>query len=287
MHRYGVPVTKADWDAQGKDGQIVSLRKDGVTVSTGYTKGILHGPTTYTFPNSSTIQFVETFSNGQLVSKRENYLSGVPMNEEVFGENSLVTLTRWYEDGTPQASEIYQDIFLFSGEYRTLLNVVESRVTDGHGLRICRTNEGELASKDTIQNGQMVERITYFSNGDPATVSPYKNGVVHGARLTFLQGGLPSTVEQWEHGIQEGITVVYQNGEKIAEVPYKHGKKEGIEFRYRDGSLLVEEVSWKNDTQHGPRKIYIDGETKTEWYHEGEMVSRSAFERMNLPRKMI
>lgn len=73
-------------------------------------------------------------------------------------------------------------------------------------------------------------------------------------------------------------------GEKVAEVPYIRGKKNGIEHRYRDGTQLVEEVAWKDNIQHGQRKFYVDGETKTEWYHEGEVVSRTTFERMNMPR---
>lgn len=286
IHKYGVPVAKADWDTQGQDGQVVALHKDGVTVTTSYAKGMVHGPTAYSFPNSSTIHSTSTFSYGELVSKRENYPSGVPMKEELFEENSLVKLIRWYEDGTPQANEVYQDTFLLVGEYRTPLNVVESRIVDGHGTRICRSNDGDLLSKDEIQNGQMSERVTYYPNGDPSTVSPYENGVVHGTCLTFLHGGLPNTVEQWEHGVQDGITVVYLNGEKVAEVPYVRGQKNGTEYRYRDGSLLVEEVNWKDNIQHGQRKLFIDGETQSEWYHEGEMVSRTSFERMNMPRKM-
>jgi antitoxin component YwqK of YwqJK toxin-antitoxin module len=285
FHKYGVPVAKADWETQGKDGQIMSLRKDGVTVSASYNKGILDGPATYSFPNSSTIQFVETYSNAELVSKKENYPSGVPMREEIYEENALMNLTRWYEDGTPQANELYQNTFLASGEYRTPLNVVESRIVDGHGTRVTRSNEGDLLAKDFIQNGQMVERVTYYANGDPATVTPFANGVVHGARLTFLQGGLPNTVEQWVQGVQEGTTIVYLNGEKISEVPYVHGIKNGIEHRFRDGELLVEEITWKGNAMHGQRKVFVDGQTKVEWYHNGELVSRTAYERMNMPRK--
>ena len=283
LHKYGVPVTKSDWEAQGQDGQTVALRKDGVTVTTTYSKGEVHGPTTYTYPNSSTVRICEMYAHGQLVSKKENYPSGVPMKEESFEENALVNLTRWYEDGTPQAHELYQNTFLFSGEFRTPLNIVESRILDGHGTRICRSNEGDLVSKDTVQNGQMTERVTFFPNGDPSTITPYVNGAIHGTRLTFMKGGLPNTVEQWMHGVQEGTTLVYQNGEKIADVTYLRGKKNGTELRYRDGTLLMEEVTWKDDVQHGPRKLYVDGEAKTEWYHEGELVSRPTYERMNLP----
>jgi antitoxin component YwqK of YwqJK toxin-antitoxin module len=284
IHKYGVPVTKEDWEQQGKEGQTICLRSDGVSITTSFKNGIVHGPTTYSFPNLSTIQTVETYSEGELIAKKENFPSGVPMKEEVYEENALVNTTYWYEDGTPQAHENYLDSFLMTGEYRTPLNDIESRVQDGYGIRIWRSNEGELLAKDTIDNGQMVEKITYYANGDPATITSYENGQSHGIRLTFLQGGLPNTVEQWIHGIQEGMTVVYLNGEKIAEVPFLHGRKNGIENRYRDGSSLVEEITWLEDLQHGERKLYFDGEVKSEWYHLGEMVSRTTFERLNLPQ---
>lgn len=284
IHKYGVPVAKDAWVQQGKDGKVIQLRKDGVTVSKCVENGVLCGETTYTYPNSSTVHRVEMYRDGKLISARDHYPSGVPKKEEIYEGEELVTLTRWYEDGTPSANETYKNTFLITGVYRTPLNVIESRIQDGHGTRIYRSSDGDLLSKDTVQNGQMVEKITYYSNGDPSTVTPYKDGVVHGMRLTFLQGGLPNTVEQWVYGQQDGVTVIYQNGEKVAEVPYVRGKKNGTEYRYRDGTLLVEEVNWKENIQHGQRKIYVDGDTKTEWYHQGEMVSRTTFERMNLPR---
>ncbi len=284
IHKYGVPVAKTDWDEQGKDGQIIQLKKDGITLAQSFAQGILNGESTYTFPNSSTVHRVEVFEKGELVAKRENYTSGVPMWEETYKHGTLAKLTRWYEDGTPSATEIYQGNYLVKGEYRTPLNAVEASVEKGEGIRISRTNDGELLSKDTIHNGEMVERVTYFANGDPSVITPFEHGVIHGMRLTYLHGGLPRTAEQWNHGKQEGTTIVYQNGEKYAEVPYVNGKKNGVETRYRDGHLLVEELTWKDNVQHGQRKLYVDGATKSEWYHQGEMVSRATFERMNLPR---
>ena len=147
IHKYGVPMTQADWKNQGQDGQVASLRKDGVTISTSFAKGEVDGPTTYSFPNSSTIQFVETFAQGELVSRRENYSSGVPMREETFEGGSRTGQLCWYEDGTPQVKETYHDGLLVNGEYRTSLNVLESRVSQGDGVRIYRTADGESSLK--------------------------------------------------------------------------------------------------------------------------------------------
>lgn len=287
IHKYGTPVQKEDWTRNGKDGQVVQLKSDGVTVRRTYSQGVLQGDTTYSFPNSSTIARVEHFENGEIVSKRDNYFSGVGREEERFEGAVISERLCWYEDGTPSVAEKYENGFIVSGEYRTPLNEVESKVVEGKGVRINRGSDGELVHKDTIEGGQMIERVTYFPSGDPSTVTPYKNGLVHGTRLTFLHGGLPNTVEEWTHGQQEGTTIVYLNGEKIAEVPYVKGKKDGVETRYKDGQMLVEEVTWRQDVQHGPRKIFLDeNNTKTEWFLEGEVVSRVTFERMNTDRSI-
>lgn len=283
IHKLGCPIAKEDWNRNGKEGQVISLRSDGVTVSKTFNKGVLDGVTTYSFPNSSTLARIENYQQGQLVSKLENYASGISKEEEKYASQMIIERNAWYEDGTPSANEKFENGLIVSGEYRTPFNDVETQVVDGKGVRITRGFDGELLYKDTIEGGQMIERISYFPSGDPSSVTSYKDSLINGTRLTFLHGGLPNTVEEWSNGQQQGITVVYLNGEKVAEVPYLKGKKEGVELRYRDGAVLVEEVTWRNDLQHGPRKIILDENTsKTEWYLNGEIVSKAAFERMNV-----
>lgn len=285
VHKYGVPVSSSDWEKQGQDGQVVQLQKDGVTVVRSYSKGIQTGETTWSFPNSDTVAKREKFSEGHLVALCENYASGNPMQEDQYdADGQLVKRLRWYEDGTPSAIENYSGDILVAAEYRSPLNIIESRVADGIGIRVCRNNDGELVFQDKIDLGVLIERTNFYSNGDPSSITPFKNGKVCGHRLTFFRGGLPKAIEQWVDDRQEGTTVLYHNGEKVAEVPFLDGKKHGVELRYRDGQTLVEELSWVQDVQHGPHKMYVDGETKVEWYHQGEVVSRPTFERLNPPK---
>lgn len=283
IHKYGVPVSKANWIQNGEDGQIARVRKDGVTVTRNFVGGILQGKTTYSFPHSDTIHVVENYDQGKILTRVTNYPSGVPMHEESFDGSDFCEVAFWYEEGVPSAVEIYRkDGYLLSGEYRTPLNVIESTVEDGVGTRIVRGSDGVLIAQDSIQNGQMTEKMSYSPDGEPAMITPYLHGRMHGTRLTFLSGGLPSTIEEWTDGQQEGMTLFFENGEKIAEAPYVQGIKHGVELRYRGGSILVEEISWKQGIQHGPRKIIIDDTVKTEWYHQGKLVSRNTYERMNL-----
>ncbi len=285
VHKYGVPISASDWEKEGQDGKMVQLQKDGVTVTRSFEKGIPHGVTSWSFPNTTTIYREEEHEHGQLTAKREHYLSGMPHREECYDDlGSLSKRMRWYEDGSPAGIETYERGLLITGEYRTPLNSVDSRIQDGTGVRTMRNNDGELIAKDTFFDGEMTERTTFYPNGDPESISPYANGVVNGNRLVYFRGGLPKAIEQWSSGEQHGVTTVFHNGEKFSEVPYIHGQKHGIELRFRDGELLVEEISWLNDHQHGSHKIYVDGSTKVEWYHQGEIVSRPTFERLNPPR---
>ena len=283
IHKYGVPVTQEEWERQGEDGKIVQLHKDGVTTSRSYAEGVLHGECTYSFPNTSTIAKLEIYDNGMLIAKKANYTSGVPRSEEDFECELISKRSLWYEDGAPQTVEAYSNGLLMSGEYRSLINNIEARVKSGEGTRVVRDKEGQLIARESVEGGRRIERVDYYINGDPHSITPYQNDHIHGTRLTFAMGGLPHTVEQWEYDRQEGKTVIYLNGEKVSELTYVHGKREGVEKKFRDGSILVEEMTWKNDEPHGKRLIYIDGATQVDYFHHGEIVSRPTFERLNPP----
>lgn len=282
IHRYGVAVGKSDWVKNGKDGQIRHILKDGVQVTQSYSKGVLHGKTSFTFPHSDLVEKEQLYEQGVLVAEVLHYASGLPMREERYSGDGWMQLTTWYEDGSPSSIETYEGEALVTGEYRNPSNVLESRVDEGQGVRLTWDNEGGLMARDVIQEGELVERVTYFPNQEPSSVTPYLHGVIHGERLTFLPGGLPNTVEEWFNGKQEGPTLEFQNGTRVAEIPYEQGKRHGIERRYREEEI-VEEVTWCRGLKHGPRKFVSANRIKIDWYHEGEIVSRAAYDRLNPP----
>ncbi len=90
----------------GQDGKIVQLTSERCHHHKSLVNGVLEGETTYTFPNSSTIQMTEIYDAGVLIARRDNYLSGVAMKEETFAGDELIKLCTWYEAGTPQATNI-------------------------------------------------------------------------------------------------------------------------------------------------------------------------------------
>ncbi len=278
VHKYGVEVSPSYWSAEGEHGKVITTLKNGVVIAKSYDAGVPDGETTYSFPHSETIEKVETYSQGNLVKKVNNYLSGAPKEEIQFLSPDQKTITMWYDSGSPQSVEHYQGDVLVQGEYYTLSHQVESRVENKEGVRTMRDQYGQLAWHDTIENGHMTTRTTYHPNGSPKEDIPYSQGLVDGQKKSFLPGGEPNTLEKWVSGKQEGTTIVFQHGDKLAEVPYINGMKEGVEKRYRDGQEVAQELSWARDRRHGPSYTYLGSSVQTEWYYQGTQVSKSQYD---------
>ena len=83
IHRYGVPLEPQDWLDRGQDGQVVSMRKDGVIVTHSYDGGILHGECTYSFPYREAIQKKDVYDQGRLVRKWIIILVVFPANKSL------------------------------------------------------------------------------------------------------------------------------------------------------------------------------------------------------------
>lgn len=278
IHKYGIPMSKKEWNNRGKNGTAISKMENGVTISKTYENGVLHGTKDITFPHSEIVEKKETYEHGLLKNRVLHYSSGVPMWKEKLLKDGKSVITTWYEDGSPQSIEKYEKSLLKSGEYFTLHNEIESHVKQNEGTRIQRDAFGNLLSRDLIKDGKMALRTTFHPNGDPKTIASYENGFPHGQKKTFWIGGQPNTIEEWFEGKQHGKTIVFQNGEKRAEIPYVNGEKHGIEYRYRDENILVEEVQWERNQKHGPSKIYVDDVATVKWFHQGKPVSKFIFD---------
>lgn len=281
VHRYGVALDPQDWSERGQNGQVVSMRKDGVTVTRSYEEGVLHGDCTYTFPHRDVIQKREVYNQGALNQEIEHYSNGLPRRQVNHESPQKQTAVVWYESGSPQAREELINGELVQGEYYNANHQVESRVDESNGFRTQRDGSGRLSAVDTIEKGQMVMSTTYHADGTPATVTPYVNGAVEGERRTFLPGGEPATIEQWSGNVQHGNTTVFEQGEKRADVPYVNGTKQGVEKRYR-GEAVAQEVNWVQGEQHGPTTTYIGDTKQTDWHYRGKNVrTKATFDMLN------
>ena len=280
VHTYGVQVAPDDWVERGQNGQVVCRLRNGTLVTKNFKDGYLDGDTTYTFPHSGAIQKVETYSNGLMITERENHLSGAPCLETEHHSLLSKTIRTWYENGAPKSREMYEEGRLLEADYYTMNNQVESRIIEGRGSRVIRDEFGQLAQVDNFENGEMVLSTTYFPNGSPKEETPYNNGKIEGHRKVFFPGGDPRAIEAWSNGRQEGVTILFYNGEKTSELPYFNGLKNGIEQRFKEGNLIVEEITWKHDRKHGPSYYYLGGDNvRVDWYLEGRLVPKSQYDR--------
>jgi len=290
IHRYGIPLEPEEWSARGGHGQVISMRKDGVTIVRNYEGGLLHGQCTYSFPYAEEIQHIETYDQGHLKRDLFHYPNGFPQREVVYHSPLHQFVTVWYESGAPHIREEVENGRWIEGEYYRLDQQVESHVIKGNGLRTCRDAQGVLQFIDTVQEGQIVLRTTYHPNGMPAAHTPYVQGVIEGERRSYFSGGEPATIEMWRNNTQHGITHVFEQGEKRADIPYVHGQKHGIERCYRhngktvDDNTLAQEVSWVNGQKHGPVHHYIGDVKETDWYfHDRPVLNKPMFDMLDNP----
>ena len=278
IHKYGYALTKEDWDNGNYPGQVITTLRNGVTITSTYENGVLHGASTHTFSNSHTVQTYFLYNQGEKVKEIQYDLQGMPLCETLQVSPTRVTKTLWYADGTPLSIEEYSQDELLDGQYFTKNNETESRVEKGNGIRICYDREGILLSKDEFKGGYMVKRESFYPNNIPESIVHFKRGGLHGERKTFTASGEPLATEDWIDGQLHGKCTYFKNGTKDYEISYLKGKKQGSEIHYLDGTAVLKEVIWENDKQHGPSTYFIDGIAQTTWYYDGKEVSYKEYQ---------
>jgi len=287
IHKLGYAVSQDEWESRNYPGQVVSTLRDGVTITTTYEHGILHGPCTYTYPHSQTVETYYLYNTGNLVKEIKYDRNGMPMREEVRLSPSRYSVTTWYAAGSPLSIEEYASDELVEGQYFNANNETEARVDKGNGKRIMRDVNGVLLSCDVIEKGYLVKRESFFSNGAPESTCTYANAMLDGQRRTFSQDGEPLAIEEWKNGRLHGLATYFDNGMKAAEISYLDGQKNGVERHYFDGEIISQEISWENDKRHGTSVYYVDGHTRTEWYYDGELVTQQRFAELDRLDEMI
>jgi antitoxin component YwqK of YwqJK toxin-antitoxin module len=287
IHKYGYDVSRDEWNGNHYPGQVVTTLKNGVTIASTYEDGVLHGPTSYTYPHSQTLESLQIYERGNLIKKASFDIKGIPQKEELFLAPTHVKTKYWYRSGTPMCVEQYLDGCLIEGEYYTLQNEIESRVENASGVKVIRSQEGLLLAKEILSGGEVIRNEIFHSNGTPHIITAIKNGVLHGEKKVFAPSGDPISAEHYYFGQLDGMCSYYQNGYRYLETPYRDGRKDGIERRYIDGETLIEETEYHADLKHGPSIFYTDGISKTEWYYNDELISKVKFEELAERERVI
>jgi antitoxin component YwqK of YwqJK toxin-antitoxin module len=278
VHKYGYAVSQEEWASKNYPGQVITALRSGVVVTATYENHELHGPCTYTYPNSQTVERYVLYNRGQTAKEVLYDMSGMPMKETVQLSPSRHSLTLWYADGAPRSVEEFANDELLEGQYFSVLNEVQSRVEKGHGERTMRDAKGTLLYRDEIDKGFTVKRDSFYANGSPESVTYYLNNQMHGEKTTFTANGEPLAVEEWVNGQLHGKSTYFKNGTKYLEISYLFGKKNGLETYFVDGDKVSHQIVWENDRKHGPEVYYVDSAEKTAWFYAGKEVSKSNYD---------
>jgi antitoxin component YwqK of YwqJK toxin-antitoxin module len=287
VHKYGYAVSKDEFEGKKYPGQVITTLKNGVTITSTYENGVLHGASTHTFPNSQTVESYFLYNNGLLVKKITYDMSGMPLREDVQQSPSRFVSTRRYADGTPMCTEEYVGKELVDGQYFTRLNEVEARVEKGKGTRLVRDPQGILIAREEFEDGYLTKQDTFYANGYPESNAVYQRGVLQGEKKSFSENGEPLAVKEYVNGKLHGKTTFYKNGARSVDVHYLDGLKNGLEIHYIDGNTVSQEILWENDKKHGPSKYFADGVVQVEYYYDGERVSDAKWKELSRLDEMI
>lgn len=286
-HKYGYPISEEDWETGRYPGTVTTILRNGVTVVANYEGGMLHGLSTHTYPHSPTIEASYLYENGKLVKENLFDVKGTPLSEFLQLSPTRHAFTLWYQDGSPQCLEEYVGEELLEGQYFTTQNETEARVEKGNGLRVRRDREGVLLSKDHLENGYLIKRESFFSNGSPESLSFYNKNKLHGEQYTYAVNGEPVSIAEWVEGKLHGKCTFFKNGEKYLEVSYLDDQKNGAETHYKQGRI-VQQTLWENNKRHGETVFHLDENQKhTEYYYDGKQVSFEKFKELNRIDELI
>ncbi|MBI5346775.1 MAG: toxin-antitoxin system YwqK family antitoxin [Chlamydiae bacterium] len=288
VHKYGFDVSENEWQSRDKDGQAISVLENGITLTNTYANGILHGPTTYTFPNSSSVEKLYVYDEGVLTKQVTYDITGMPKQEEVFELDSHKIVTLWDNHGVPLSIEEYEDTNLISGKYFNPQNELESSVEKGSGTRLKKDPNGLLLEKDIFENGKLIERLAFHSNGKLQTQSHYSNYLLHGEQTFYSDTGELLMTINWVNGNMHGLKTIYSSGKKSTEIPYSRGEKQGVERRFDENGKIFSEIHWDKDKKHGSERCFKEeGEVDVKWFYHGKPVSSKKFEQFQSREKIV
>ena len=277
-HTYGPQVDQADWADLGGTGEVVEVLKNGVEVRKEYVGGVLQGTSSWTFPYTKVTDRVEEYHDGQRIITSCNYETGSPKFQEELLPKDQRIVHAWYDDGSPRLIEEYKGTRLAEAQYFTIDGEVEGSVLGGNGMKVERSRNGELLTREQLKGSEVVASESFYSNGQLREAIAYQDLKRHGQSRRFSEDGEPLSVEQWTCGVVDGTQLFFEGGQPVRQITYAMGKKEGAELRFRPGTEeVVEEISWHQDVRHGPSKTYLGDQILTEWYWRGNHTSEEQF----------
>jgi antitoxin component YwqK of YwqJK toxin-antitoxin module len=287
LHKYGYAVSKEEWNEHYYPGQIVTQMNNGIVITTSYEAGVKHGPMSYTFPDSTTIERTEFYDRDRLVKEIHFDASGYPLWQKVTLSPSRYEYTSWFREGNPRCVEEYASNELLEARYFSLAGDVEAKVEKGFGQVIERDAIGQLLMKKEILTGFCSYSELFFPNGSLEETAQYSLGILNGEKKLFSSSGEPLLVEEYVDGQLHGKSTYYRNGVRHYEVSYLFGSKNGFETHYIDGDHIAHQICWEDDVKHGPETFYMASGPLIQYYYQGDELSHNRYEELLRLDEMI
>jgi antitoxin component YwqK of YwqJK toxin-antitoxin module len=128
--------------------------------------------------------------------------------------------------------------------------------------------------------GRAITASKYFEN-HVDSITPYKDGRLHGDVMTLFKAGNPKTVRTYVNGLPKKYVAYYQDGSKKFEQTLNaKDKAEGFYRRWFVTGVLQAEASYDNEERwHGANREYSeDGKLKAHYVFEHGALQKIVYE---------
>ena len=117
---------------------------------------------------------------------------------------------------------------------------------------------GEVRSISPYKNGKMHgTRYVYYKDGTVELKIPYKNDKPHGTAYFYYKDGTVERKTPYKNGkMHETQYVYYKDGTVKRKTPYKNGKIQGTEYRYYENGTVEWKTPYKNGKIQGTEYRY-------------------------------
>ena len=295
------------------EGESITYYSDGETVKVKgvYSKGVLEGNTTSYYLDGKTVETVTPYLKGEVVGVIVKYHQNgnkefeKGMNKGVedgpdrkYDKDGKLTAETIYKNGKPDGKAFanitsssgnflrtsYYKNGQLDGEYSEVFTDGAVRVKGKYksgkkeGTWEANRNDGKKQPTEVYKDGDLVKKITYFTNDNIDTEKEMKNGKEHGVTKQYAIDGTLKSEKNYDNGRQVGRQMLLMSSTTGDFYEYTlfdaNGRKDGpySQVYVKDEKSKIFGV-YEKGQKHGKWIYYTNGKpTKEENYDSGKLV---------------
>lgn len=296
------------------EGKNFIYASDGVTLKSEstYSKGELEGNKITYYSDGKTLESVTPFTKGEVVGVIEKYyMNGKKESEKgmkngvedgpdrKYDENGNLTAETIYKNGRPDGKSFANMYSSKSGDYMRTTNYkdgqldgdysevyangtvkVKGKYKGGKKIDIWEANDsdGKKLPTEVYKDGDLVKKVTYYTNDNVDTEKEYQNGKEHGVVRHYTPDGTLMYEKHYQEGRQVGNQMMLYKSTLGDYYEYAifdaSGRKDGpySEVYVKNKQSKVIGLYLKGQ-KHGKWTYYTNGKaTKEEKFDNGKLV---------------